>query len=94
MINEEKILGKLITEELGVLDEVGNWTNKIANDFILNCPKETQEIAEHIYIKSSKWLKRIVSMSLKSCRRQLSRAIAKVRKDYDYTHGGNTSVTV
>lgn len=67
---------------------------KSAYEFVKNNPKECSEIAEKIYKKNTKWLTKTVYNSLKMCSRQIGRALAKVRKDYDYTHDGNNSITV
>lgn len=65
-----------------------------AYDFINENEERAKEIAESVYGKSLKWLKRTVSAALKTTRRQIGRAVAKVRKDYDWTHGGDNSVWV
>ena len=63
-----------------------------AYDFIWSNEEKAEEIAESIYGKNLNWLKRTVARSLKMTRRQIGRAVAKVRKDYDWTHGGNSTV--
>lgn len=67
---------------------------RYAYDFITNNEERTKIIAEAIYGKDFNWLKRTVTASLKQTRRQIGRAVAKVRKDYDWTHGGNSTVWV
>lgn len=65
---------------------------RYAYDFIWDNEGRAGEIAETIYGKSLNWLKRTVAGSLKQARRQIGRAVAKVRKDYDWTHGGSSTV--
>ena len=65
---------------------------RYAYDFIWDNEERAGEIAESIYGKSLNWLKRTVAGSLKMTRRQIGRAVAKVRKDYDWTHGGGSTV--
>ena len=63
-------------------------------DFIIKNQDEASDIAKDIYGKSYKWLKKTVTFALKECRRQFSRAVVKAGDDYDWTHGGKTSITV
>lgn len=65
---------------------------RYAYDFIWNNEERAREIAESIYGKNLNWLKRTVGASLKMTRRQIGRAVAKVRNDYDWTHGGSSTV--
>ena len=65
---------------------------RYAYDFVNENKEEAEDIAKAVYGKSYNWLKRTVSASLKMTRRQIGRAVAKVRNDYDWTHGGNSSV--
>lgn len=65
---------------------------RYAYGFIWGNEERAGEIAESIYGKSLNWLKRTVAGSLKMTRRQIGRAVAKVRKDYDWTHGGGSTV--
>lgn len=64
---------------------------RYAYDFIWSNEEKAEDIAESIYGKSLNWLKRTVARSLKMTRRQIGRAVAKVRNDYDWTHGGNST---
>lgn len=65
-----------------------------AYDFVMNKVEEATKIAESIYGKTYNWLKRKVTYALKECRRQYGRAIVKARKDYDWTHKGETLISV
>lgn len=65
---------------------------RYAYDFIMNNEEEADKIAKTIYGKTFKWLKKTVTATLNSARRQIGRAMAKVREDYDWTHEGNTTV--
>ena len=65
---------------------------RYAYDFIMKNEKEAEDIARTYYGKSYKWLKKKVTVALKQTRRQIGRAVAKVRKDYDWTHGGGSTV--
>lgn len=65
---------------------------RYAYDFIMNNEEEAGKIAKTIYGKTFKWLKKTVTAALNSTRRQIGRAMAKVREDYDWTHEGNTTV--
>ena len=65
---------------------------RYAYDFICGNEERAADIAENIYGKSLKWLRTKVTASLNATRRQIGRAVAKVRKDYDWTHGGDSSV--
>ena len=65
---------------------------RYAYDFITKSEERAAEIAETIYGKSYKWLRKAVTATLNSTRRQIGRAVAKVRNDYDWTHGGNSTV--
>ena len=67
---------------------------KEAYKFINNNIEEASVIAEDIYGKSYNWLKKTVSFALKECRRQFGRAVIKAGKDYDWTHGGKTLITI
>lgn len=65
---------------------------RYAYDFIWDNESRAKEIAESVYGKNLNWLKRTVGVSLKMTRRQIGRAVAKVRNDYDWTHGGSSTV--
>ena len=65
---------------------------RYAYDFINDNEEQAGKISETIYGKSLKWLKKTVMVSLNSARRQIGRAVAKVREDYDWTHGGTSTV--
>ena len=65
---------------------------RYAYDFINANEERAKEIAESIYGKTLNWLKKTVATSLKQTRRQIGRAVAKVRNDYDWSHGGNSTV--
>jgi hypothetical protein len=65
---------------------------RYAYDFANENKEEAEDIAKAVYGKSYNWLKRTVSASLKMTRRQIGRAVAKVRNDYDWAHGGNSTV--
>ena len=65
---------------------------RYAYDFVTKNEDRASEIAETVYGKTFKWLKKTVTASLNSTRRQIGRAMAKVRKDYDWTHGGDSTV--
>ena len=65
-----------------------------AYDFVINNKEMCTEIAKTVYGKTYTWLKSRVGYALKECRRQYGRAITKARKDYDWTHGGQTTITL
>ena len=67
---------------------------RYAYDFINENRDRAEGIATSIYGKTLKWLKKTVTASLNSTRRQIGRAVAKVRNDYDWTHGGENSVWI
>jgi hypothetical protein len=65
-----------------------------AYDFVVENQEEATRIAESIYGKTYNWLVRTVGYSLKECRRQFGRAVAKAGNDYDWTHDGKTLITI
>ena len=65
-----------------------------AYDFIKENEEEATKIAMDTYNKTYNWLKRTVGYALNECRRQFGRAIVKAGKDYDWTHGGKTSISI
>ena len=65
-----------------------------AYDFVVKNREEATRIAESIYGKTYNWLIRTVGYSLRECRRQFGRAVAKAGKDYDWTHGGKTLISI
>lgn len=65
---------------------------RYAYDFITKHEDKAEEIAETIYGKPYKWLRKKVTASLNSSRRQIGRAVAKVRNDYDWTRGGTSTI--
>ena len=65
-----------------------------AYDFVTGNKEEATRIAGDVYGKSYRWLLRTVTASLKEARRQYGRAVVKAGKDYDWTHGGNTLITI
>ena len=69
------------------------WVRQ-ACSFIEENKEEATKIAESIYGKSYDWLVKTVRYSLKECRRQFGRAVAKAGKDYDWTHGGKILITI
>jgi hypothetical protein len=69
------------------------WVRE-ACSFVAEHREEATKIAETVYGKTYNWLRRTVEYSLKECRRQFGRAVAKAGKDYDWTHGGKTLVSV
>lgn len=65
-----------------------------AAEFVKSDISKSTEIAKTIYGKTYNWLLKTAEYSLKECRRQFGRAVVKAREDYDWTHGGKTSITV
>ena len=65
---------------------------RYAYDFVIKNKDRAEDIANTFYGKTYDWLKKTVSFALKITRRQIGRAVAKVREDYDWTHGGTTLI--
>ena len=66
---------------------------KNAHNFVKNNIDAAEKIAE-TYGKNYTWLKKTVEFALKNTRRQIGRAIVRFKNDYDWTHGGKTSITI
>ena len=66
---------------------------KNAYTFVKSNIDAAGKIAE-TYGKDYDWLAKTVEFALKNTRRQIGRALAKFKKDYDWTQGGKISITV
>ena len=85
--DEEKAMAEsMIYKRLTIL--------KRAEKLISENPEEVEKIVNNVYGKSLAWIQRLSSASLRNCRRQIGRALVKFRKDYDWTHGGKTLVSI
>jgi hypothetical protein len=67
---------------------------KKANKAIKEFPNDAKRIAETTYGKTYEWIKKLSDSALKNCRRQIGRALIKFRNDYDWSHGGNSTITI
>ena len=65
-----------------------------ANKAIKEFPNDAKRIAETTYGKTYEWIKKLSDSALKNCRRQIGRALIKFRNYYDWSHGGNSNITI